>query len=189
VEGVIKSGVIGVSTSGAVAGSDLIRVGDPNPHGVFLGIHGEPGQSGTLLYSSAKVEPLPIGVYFGVQGPPSEFRPRGVCVPIPPLNSEELKEFKPIPPDGKKISARYRGDEKIEEPHASVGYTLNSDGKHWRLQVTIESRPAKGWFPFPTPFMKKSLSPKKNVRSHHGVLVRDVTTFVGWTKSGAAAWA
>ncbi len=96
--GLLNSGVFGVSTSGIVVGSHLTVLHYKVPVGVFLETHGEPGQSGTLIHSNQSGLPTPIGSYFGLLGEPKGYRPRGVCVPIPPLDSPVLRRTEPIRP-------------------------------------------------------------------------------------------
>jgi hypothetical protein len=157
--GVLKGGIFGVSTSGDVEGSYL-EVSDPNePVGLFLQTHGEPSQSGTLLFSGSGLKPL--GVYHGVYRSLTTSmgrRPRGVCVPIPPRESQDWVGFKPRPVPEAPVEYSYEWrstDQGTRYCH------LSCDGKRWVIQ-------------------------ENGQESYDGVLVEDDHSYVGKWVCGAA---
>ena len=92
----------GWSNSGHMGGRGLV---EDTAHGTlsFILERGEPGQSGTLLFSSATHSP--IGVYFGVRAiMHPHMSPRGQIVLVPP--PEDLLRHDLVP-NGKKRRGTY----------------------------------------------------------------------------------
>jgi hypothetical protein len=154
--GVMNGDVFGISPSGEVQGNYL-TVPDPHsPVGVFVEKHPKEGHCGTLLFGDTNAGAIPLGVYSGLLNE-ALGRPRGICVPIPPLDSLELVRTLPIPP----VKQKPELYECRVSPKETRYCLLTCNGKQSLLQDNGQE-------------------------SHTGVLVTDSHSYVGRCVSGAA---